>query len=163
MNAYLIKRWQDTVRPDDEVWVLGDFGFSNSYGTPLDSIFAQLPGRKYLVSGNHDAQNPKVMELGWEKVRDLTYITYKIQPDPQVKAIKKKAMACHFPIQAWDGTSKGTIMLHGHTHGNLRDQIPWRFDVGVDANPEFDYAPIPIEHFFKLASKQTFIPQDHHY
>ena len=45
MNQELIRRWNETVSPEDTVYVLGDWG-------ELSPIL--LHGKKYLVKGNHD-------------------------------------------------------------------------------------------------------------
>jgi calcineurin-like phosphoesterase family protein len=48
----VIYRWNQTVRPDDLVWHLGDVGLGNE--TRVLEQAARLNGRKQLVSGNHD-------------------------------------------------------------------------------------------------------------
>lgn len=48
--------WQATVRPDDEVFVLGDLTLKNP-NRIVDTI-TSLPGRKHLIAGNHDACHP---------------------------------------------------------------------------------------------------------
>jgi len=52
MNDSLIENWNDTVSPDDEVYILGDVTMEGP-----DKAFAmlsQLKGVKYLIRGNHD-------------------------------------------------------------------------------------------------------------
>ena len=43
---------------------------------------------------------------------------------------------CHYPMVTWNQKPRGSIMLHGHSHGKLDDynaQSPdLRFDVGID-------------------------------
>ena len=46
----LIKRWHETVQPDDLVLHLGDV----MIGKKSEWIMPSLPGRKILVMGNHD-------------------------------------------------------------------------------------------------------------
>lgn len=52
MNEALVARWNQTVRPQDTVWLLGDVAL----GQIEDSLahVARLAGRKYLLAGNHD-------------------------------------------------------------------------------------------------------------
>ena len=44
---------------------------------------------------------------------------------------------CHYPMVTWNQKPRGSIMLHGHSHGKLDDynaQSPdLRFDVGIDS------------------------------
>ena len=52
MNKALIERWNDSVHPDDTVWVLGDVALGRIDETlPL---VTELNGRKLLLTGNHD-------------------------------------------------------------------------------------------------------------
>lgn len=51
MNEKLISNWNEIVRPEDEVIVVGDFAMSFRY---VESVTNRLMGRKILVLGNHD-------------------------------------------------------------------------------------------------------------
>ena len=56
MNAELIRRWNDTVRPDEVVLHLGDVALG-----PIEesiTLTRQLHGRRFLVPGNHDRVSP---------------------------------------------------------------------------------------------------------
>lgn len=160
MNASMIGAWDAVVRPEDEVFIVGDFAFVNRYGLDVDLLFKALPGHKHLIIGNHDEHNPKILRLPWvseprhyRKVRMV------------VDGAKRKAVLCHYPMETWDGAQTGTIMLHGHSHGTLKRVIPHRFDVGVDRdslNGGFSPYPVPLEDYFRLADGQVFDPQDHH-
>ena len=48
----MIKKWNDKVRKNDEVVILGDF----SFGKPEETmeILKRLNGTKYLIKGNHE-------------------------------------------------------------------------------------------------------------
>ena len=49
----LIACWNAVVRPDDIVWLLGDFAYR---ATPEHArgVFHRLNGRKFLIRGNHE-------------------------------------------------------------------------------------------------------------
>lgn len=55
MNETLIRNWNELVKPDDDVFVIGDFSLSR---TPVELFTRQLVGRKHLVAGNHDWCHP---------------------------------------------------------------------------------------------------------
>lgn len=59
--------WNETVAPDDTVWVLGDVDMHGKDATL--GLISQLAGTKIVISGNHDACWAGVRE-GWRK-RDL--------------------------------------------------------------------------------------------
>jgi len=52
MNIYMMKKWNDKVRPFDLVFHLGDFAFTKK--TNLQKIRDQLQGVIILIPGNHD-------------------------------------------------------------------------------------------------------------
>ncbi len=65
MDADLIRRWNQTVAPEDLVYHLGDFALGDRTRWP--EVLASLHGRKILCVGNHD-QKPEYMmrQVGFE-------------------------------------------------------------------------------------------------
>ena len=119
MNEAIIERWNEIVRPDDEVWHLGDFAIRQRPAVVAE-IFARLHGRKHLVTGNNDPPGTTGLD-GWDSVQPYTEIT----------ADGVSLVLCHYPFRSWRGMAKGWLNLHGHCHGRLKPQ-PRQFDVGVD-------------------------------
>lgn len=144
MNEVMVTRWNSTVRPGDEIYLLGDFSFEKD---PAPT-FARLNGKKHLVIGNHDESRRAVLELGWESVSHLTV----------VREEGARVVCCHYPIESWPQAHRGYLMAHGHTHGTLKRILPHRFDVGFD---EFPW-PLAVQELAKIAELQTFNPTDHH-
>ena len=60
----IIKRWNETVKPEDTVIHLGDV----QIGKKSEWIMPSLPGRKILIRGNHDRQQSCAwwMERGFD-------------------------------------------------------------------------------------------------
>ena len=52
MDTALLAAWEAAVRPGDEVWVLGDLALGHIFRAL--EFASLLPGRKFLVPGNHD-------------------------------------------------------------------------------------------------------------
>ena len=50
MNEAMVKLWNDTVRPNDKIYHLGDFVLNRRF---LE-IAGRLNGKKILIKGNHD-------------------------------------------------------------------------------------------------------------
>ena len=150
MNLSLIDRWNASITSKDTIWFVGDFGFSAKYEgtTPLNEIFAQLQGHKNLVIGNHDERNPKVLDLPWEKQVDLATI----------RDTDMRAVACHYPMTTWKNSHHGYIMVHGHSHGTLKQQMPHRFDVGADV----EMFPVAFKTLWERATVQKYEPADYH-
>ena len=57
MNQVLIKNWNNTVKKEDRIFVLGDFCLSGK--NKIIEIGKQLNGRKTLILGNHDSASIK--------------------------------------------------------------------------------------------------------
>lgn len=118
MNAALVAMWQDTVKPQDIVFYLGDL----SLGRPAWWWLKRLPGRVVLIKGNHDWGIPTMSnavissELG-----DILLI--------------------HKPIDAigWDGWA-----IHGHVHGQ-RPFIDFKRKLVNVSAEAVGYKPVSLE------------------
>ncbi len=150
MNRDLIRRWNDTVAPDDVVWVLGDFAL----GTIADTLplAGALHGYKVLLAGNHDrcwavrgatadAWTQRYLDAGFDEIR---------QGQSTMTIGDVTVLLCHFP---YTGDSHdhdrfvdqrpvdaGGWLLHGHVHEGWA-QRERMINVGVDVR---DYRPISI-------------------
>lgn len=52
MHEVIINNWKNKVKDDDTVYILGDVGMYHA--REIGNILNNLPGRKILVTGNHD-------------------------------------------------------------------------------------------------------------
>ena len=90
--------WLKKVTKRDVVYVLGDACFSME----TVSDFAELPGKKILIRGNHDLLDTQVYLKHFESVYGL--LKY------------KEFWLSHAPIHPEE--LRGKINLHGHVHFN---------------------------------------------
>lgn len=144
MNDDLVRRWNERVADNDEVWVLGDICLGR---LEISLMWVeQLKGIKHLVPGNHDRMFKchgtkyahacqKYLDAGFADVLD---------PIIRVKLPSRDVLACHFPyagdsreghedrFQDYRPADLGSYLLHGHTHGRWRKNGRM-IDVGVDA------------------------------
>ena len=131
MDEAIISRWNAVVKPKDTIYHLGDFTLKKSANEYLD----KLNGKILFIPGSHDY---------WLKKVDLNKYKGKLEILPLYKTIKicgEKVTLCHYPMSSWDSSFYGSIHFHGHSHGKS-EQIPNRFDVGVDCN---DFYPFNLE------------------
>lgn len=71
MDNILIARWNDVVKADDKVYVLGDFTLDHKMNDNLINLIGALNGHKYLVRGNHDViKSAEYVKAGFEAVYD---------------------------------------------------------------------------------------------
>lgn len=125
MNAYMLKKWNSRVRPNDEVVILGDL----SWGKPEETneLLQRLNGRLYLIIGNHDRfhQNRayRTDRFVWMKHYD------------ELKDQKRKVILSHYPIMCYNGQyyrnengEPKTYMLYGHVHDTMDQRLIEQFE-----------------------------------
>jgi len=123
MDDALISRWNLRVGTTDEIWHLGDFAATVKVAK---AILPRLNGRKHLVLGNNDSR--AVRDLDWTSVQTYAELTMG----------GTLLVLCHYPFRTWNGIHRGSLNLHGHSHGRL-SSLKRQFDVGVDAQ---GFAPV---------------------
>lgn len=73
MDDIMIGKWNNCVRPEDEVFMLGDFGLSSVHH--LTDILQSLNGSKILIKGNHDGSVAKMKRISTSMGTMSTYVT----------------------------------------------------------------------------------------
>lgn len=106
MNEALIANWNHKVHGNDTVYILGDMFFRT---TDPEPILRQLKGRKHLITGNHDSQ--------WMKKVDMDRWFASVQPYLETSDGQHTLTLCHFPMVSWNHQSR-SYMIHGHIHEN---------------------------------------------
>jgi calcineurin-like phosphoesterase family protein len=155
MNETLIKNWNAVVKPNDEVWDLGDFSFGNYMQTC--AILSRLNGKHHFVMGNHDkiiAQNKQ----------DLlkSKLLHSIQDYKELKYNGNNIVLFHFPMRTWNRAHHNSILCHGHCHGNI-DMWGKSVDIGVDAKfIHSEYRPTSLDEIIEFMNKVPVKIVDHH-
>ena len=143
MDADLIKRWNNAVKPTDTVYHLGDF----SWLKPAEEseILQQLNGTKILIRGNHDYKPT----AEWAEVL----------PFAEIVDNGRHVILSHFPIASYKNMTHGYYHLYGHVHNSFEDGLfdayrrAWEkhyekqmrsFNVGC-MNPLMDYTPRTLD------------------
>ena len=126
MDALLVERWNATVAPDDEVWHLGDVARRPGQ---VAALLSRLNGAKHLLRGNNDSDET-LAAPGWASLGDYA----------ELEIDGRKLVLCHYPFRSWNGQHRGSINLHGHSHGRLKP-VPRQYDVGVDVH---GFAPVTL-------------------
>ena len=153
-NKLLIKNWKNVVTDEDTVLHLGDVacGFTGREDK-LKQIFDLLPGKKYLIRGNHDTRPDEFYkELGFEDIRD-----YLIIENDGIKTL-----LCHYPLEIsiFDSIQSRekqsnlmsvfkdngcSYLIHGHTH-NAKPKYSFAFNASVE---RLNYTPIELSECYK--------------
>ena len=133
-DEWLINLWNDTVRREDVVYILGDFCLGNKERT--ESILRRLKGKKFLIEGNHDKSLHGLERYfewtGQIKEAKFTNNQYGFIDPNETFCVEM----CHYPMLTWNRRPHGTCMVHGHCHGGIdaynSESLELRVDVGFD-------------------------------
>ncbi len=142
MQDAIVANWNSKVTDSDDIYILGDFTFGASAG--IDFI-KRLNGTKHFITGNHDSKAMK-------KLENMKATSGKGSPLNKcifhgsmldIKDGNHRVALCHYPVYEWNGSFKGAIHLHGHTHGNIGKSFKTNaYDVGVDL---WNFEPVTLE------------------
>lgn len=128
MNECIFANWWAMVGRGDTIYHLGDVVFGNRESVrDIANRIRSLPGKKYLVPGNHDWRFPDVLFPAFEKVLPPIYETTVAFDHEQ----SRRVVLCHYPMLTWNGLYRGSLQLYGHVHGRIPGNA-WQIDVGVD-------------------------------
>lgn len=124
MDSDLLDAIHKVVRPEDQIWHLGDFCW---HASKAGHYRQRLPKRVQLhvLRGNHDATSLRrhcssFQGIAWKPFDG------------------KRFHLCHYPIWSWRNRVHGSYHLYGHCHGMAEEELniarPDRraMDVGVD-------------------------------
>ena len=161
MDATLIKNWNNTIEPNDEVYILGDF----TMGSAEDAhrYLSCLQGKKYFIRGNHDKFldkfEPYMDDFEW--VKDYFVLRaggFEWKKKHRVLEYEgKRVVLFHYPILEWDCYFRGAIHLYGHIHNNeksvnrLPNEPNLAFNVGVDLH---NYFPVSFQDILRKAEAE---------
>jgi calcineurin-like phosphoesterase family protein len=140
MNAEIIRRWNERVYPDDDVYILGDL----TLGDVEEGIrlIAKLNGYLHIMRGNHDTDKKVERYLELPNVVSIQYADV-------LKYGKAVFWMGHYPTitanydddKPW---AKHVVCLFGHTHQEqpFYNNNPYMYNVGMDAH---NCTPITID------------------
>lgn len=153
MHAALITRWNECVRDDDLIYVLGDLALMPF--RDFEPIAKQLNGRKILIKGNHDHYS----EGQYARAGFTVYHELKMKLAGHMVRLSHYPYALPWWMRPFAFASElrymdkrppripGETLLHGHSHVKWRQASDSRIHVGVDA---WDFYPASIREIESL-------------
>jgi len=133
MNRVLVNNWNNTVKPKDTVYFLGDWAFGRRH-KPAKYWVRKLNGHIVSIRGSHDWQEKGIR---FEDSKILQYHGYSF-------------LLIHDPNQAGDWNS---WIIHGHKHNNNMKDYPFingerrTINVSVELT---NYKPVSIDYLLSL-------------
>lgn len=146
MESALIDNWNSIIKPNDDVWHLGDLTYKGEVSV-LKQRLDSLHGRIHLIKGNHDFKTLKYKE------RFSSIVDY-----AELKIQDQNFVLFHYPISSWNKMRHGSIHLHGHCHGSFVP-IGRMLDVGVDCH---DFKPLSVNDVLNKTKDKKIEIVDHH-
>ena len=129
MNKEQLRKFNETVGPEDDVYICGDLMLGGSEAGK--SWVSQLNGRIHIILGNHDTNARKEFYESLPQVVEVVYAT-------MIKAAGRYWYLSHYPTMTANfGELKGQpINLAGHTHStdkweNIKTGT---YNISVDAH-----------------------------
>ena len=109
MDEEMVKRWNETVKPSDKVYHLGDVVINRK----SLSIMHRLNGDKVLIRGNHDIFRDDEYRLYFRELRAYH--------------VMNGMILSHIPVHE-DSLGRFGVNIHGHLHSK-RVKKPRGYDV----------------------------------
>lgn len=143
MNVEIVRRHNEMVAPEDDVYVLGDLCLGGADSLELNrQLISSVNGKLHIVAGNHDTDRRIEMYKSLPNVVEISEVGLKI------KYGKYRFICTHYPMLTgnFERESLKQMMcnFYGHSHQatNFFEDRPYCYHVGVDSHFCF---PVNIE------------------
>ena len=156
MNDYMIRQWNNKVRRNDEVVILGDFSVGNAELT--NELLKHLNGKLFLIRGNHDD-----FYLSKSSFRSDRFVWVKDYAEMNDNG--RVVVLSHYPIMCYNGQYRKDpegnprrYMLYGHVHNTLDERLINTFiniekaSYHIGRNGEKEYVPCNMINCFCMFS-----------
>lgn len=147
MNATIIDNFNECVRTQDTLYLLGDNWLNCSVGEGI-ALLNQIKCKDIrFIRGNHDS--PNRWGVLWEVGKTLGWAE-------MIKDAKKYYLLSHYPTQTTnydDEWATAVRNLHGHSHQKSPLSGDFQVNVGVDA---WNNRPVSFGEVKELLNKNYF-------
>jgi calcineurin-like phosphoesterase family protein len=155
MNEALVENFNALVKPEDTLYILGDFAMKKSAVVEFGPRFN---GYKVLIHGNHDASHPR--HRNGERMKRLYYDNgfAEIHDQLTIDLGGRPVVLSHFPYDNQDPRftpyippNRGEWLLSGHVHERwmLRHK---NLNVGIDVH---GMKPISAEQVMEIIKNES--------
>jgi calcineurin-like phosphoesterase family protein len=140
MDEEMVKRWNETVRPNDKVYHLGDVVINRK----ALSIMHRLNGDKVLIRGNHDIFRDDEYRNHFRELRAYH--------------VMNGMILSHIPIHS-DSLGRFGTNIHGHLHANrVKAEVWGEYEIDTRYHcvcvEQTDFRPILFEDVIKRIKEE---------
>ena len=140
MDEEMVKRWNETVRPNDKVYHLGDVVINRK----ALSIMHRLNGDKVLIRGNHDIFRDDEYRIHFRELRAYH--------------VMNGMILSHIPIHS-DSLGRFGTNIHGHLHANrVKVEVWGEYEIDTRYHcvcvEQTDFRPILFEDVIKRITEE---------
>ena len=140
MDEEMVKRWNETVRPNDKVYHLGDVVINRK----ALSIMHRLNGDKVLIRGNHDIFRDDEYRIHFRELRAYH--------------VMNGMILSHIPIHS-DSLGRFGTNIHGHLHANrVKAEVWGEYEIDTRYHcvcvEQTDFRPILFEDVIKRITEE---------
>jgi calcineurin-like phosphoesterase family protein len=128
MNEAMIKNWNETVRPNDKVYVMGDVAMNKN---ALNETMGRLNGDLVLIKGNHDILKKNEYDKYFRDIRAYH--------------VMNGCILSHIPIHP-ESLARFGCNIHGHLHANEVMIMEGRLGYDDRMVPDPRYLCVSVEH-----------------
>ena len=143
MNEHIINAHNAIVKPEDDVYVLGDLMLGDS-DKGIECV-KRMNGKLHIVWGNHDTDSRKAKYNALPNVVESGHVIV-------LKYKKHNFYMSHYPTLTGnlerESLTQMTLNLFGHTHQktNFHMDMPFMYHVGVDSHKCF---PVSLDNIIE--------------
>jgi calcineurin-like phosphoesterase family protein len=138
MDSDLIRLWNESVKPEDTIYIVGDFCIKTAkHRSYYELILNKLNGKKILIPGNHEIE--KYSFYCGDRGIGFWSLHY-----PYVEV--DDYLVCHDPALATMDRDSWFLCGHVHDQYHICGNV---INVGVDVN---DYRPISLNDIHMLSN-----------
>lgn len=108
--------------PEDTIYLLGDFVFNRKMRDQVAGYLEQVKCNDiHFILGNHDPYFQHIYDtLGWESLKEYPFTKLTdVTPLKEINVHGQRITLCHYGLEVWNKSHKGTWHIHGHSHDTL--------------------------------------------
>lgn len=172
MNEDMVKKWNNVIKPDDEVYHLGDFSLAFR---SVEIYSNRLIGKKYLIPGNHDVlhnynKKSRIKENRDKWIKSYEQHGWEVLPEQITVDFEGLGSVnlCHHPYASeyelkngdkyakWRPIDDGKLLLNGHCHEKWKTSRSPKgtlmINVGVDVH---GFYPVSLDKIIEIVKDNS--------